>query len=322
VTKLKGLDNFKRAMAFVLTLIIITTSVPMNVLATETELDEHNHDHELVLASSTDDALNITEKLVIEHADMVVEEEGLVEINDQDLVVPEEEPATTSDAIVETTEEVIESVTESALLVEVKADMNAILEEFGIEVGMTEDEIYQAITSYQGSQNPFVMIEELENKASNLNEEGLASLEKHDSMEAFELFVNTLNRIYNPMLAKTLTDVLNGSINITDTANRCTYSNGTVTITAKGSLISKGTNNITIVNISIAHFNQAVKFIIEVFHFYPSRISHLLKQTIVRIILICSDRSAFDRDGCFISKRIIRIQMIILGIKKSYIDYR
>ncbi|MBQ2747637.1 MAG: hypothetical protein IJF28_04120, partial [Firmicutes bacterium] len=108
MTKLKGLNNFKRAMAFVPTLIIITTSVPMNVLATETELDEHNHDHELVLASSTDDAFNITEELVIEHADMVVDEEGLVEINDQDLVAPE---AVVDDETVVTTGEAIQDTT-------------------------------------------------------------------------------------------------------------------------------------------------------------------------------------------------------------------
>ena len=43
--------------------------------------------------------------------------------------------------------------------------------------------------------------------------------------------------------------VLNGQVSLTDTANTITNSNGTVTATAKGSLLSKKANTITIKNV-------------------------------------------------------------------------
>ena len=68
------------------------------------------------------------------------------------------------------------------------------------------------------------------------------------SVLIFLALVMTVCALALPGYATTVT-VLDGKVSVADSANRNTLSGGTVTITAKGSLFSKATNNITITSI-------------------------------------------------------------------------
>ena len=84
---------------------------------------------------------------------------------------------------------------------------------------------------------------------SKLNEEELQTLLDNnsvllalsDALEAKAASDDTVSML-------TTVSVLDGQLSITDSANSNTVSNGVVTITAKGSLLSAKTNNITITN--------------------------------------------------------------------------
>lgn len=328
-----------------MTLMILVTSLPMNVWATDVVLDEHSHEHEheTVLPIESEDLTNITEGIDIEHTELVEDEEGLDKVDDDELGVPEDElvveettgdvvtssaaidnttdtdidsttdgaidlttdgaientsdsaidittesaidtiEVTTSDAIENSsdsaievttgeaiivttegaidvstdaaiesvTEEAIEIITESALLIEVRDDMDAILEEYGIEIGDDEDIIYKKVfvdySANDGTKNPFALVTALEEKTKGLTEAELATFDFYESTETYSVFCAVLDAAMNPVPATTVT-VLDDKVSIADSANSNTESNGVVTIKATGSLFSKKTNTVEITN--------------------------------------------------------------------------
>ena len=134
-------------------------------------------------------------------------------------------------------------LSESAL--QVQREINAILAQFGVTAEMSDNEIANAIAFQDGEtvRDTMERIDALEESAQNLTEEELQSLDS----ETFGRFCFVLEQM-NTVAPMTTVNVLDGQVSVTDTANSNTVSGGTVTITAKGSLFGKKTNNITITN--------------------------------------------------------------------------
>ena len=141
---------------------------------------------------------------------------------------------------------------ESALLDQVKEQMDTILSNCNLTSSMTKEEAEAAIyqldgeTVYGAWDDINALVETVE---TSMTEEEFASLQTYESWEVFGYLYDTLDTALNPpiMLATTQT-VLDGDVSVTDSANSNTVSGGTVTIKAAGSLVSRKTNNITITN--------------------------------------------------------------------------
>ena len=133
------------------------------------------------------------------------------------------------------------------LLEEVQAGMDAILEKYSIEIGMTEEEIGWVIQTTNYPSNPMIDIKALEEQILQLTEEEFAVLEAYESTATFAAFWNVLDLMMTPMMATTV-EVLDGNVSVTDSVGNGAVSGGTVTIKAAGSWFSKETNNITITN--------------------------------------------------------------------------
>ena len=138
-----------------------------------------------------------------------------------------------------------QTITTSEYALQMQRKIDAIVDEFGIVAGMTDGEIANAIAFCDGEavRNAMEQIAALEQEAQNLTEEELVCL----NLDAFGPFCDVLSRMYTAELM-TVVDVLDGQISISDSANTGKVSGSTYTATAKGSLFSKKTNNITITN--------------------------------------------------------------------------
>ena len=138
-----------------------------------------------------------------------------------------------------------QTITTSEYALQMQRKIDAIVDEFGIVAGMTDDEIANAIAFCDGEavRNAMEQIAALEQEAQNLTEEELICL----NLDAFGPFCDVLSRMYTAELM-TVVDVLDSQISISDSANTGKVSGSTYTATAKGSLFSKKTNNITITN--------------------------------------------------------------------------
>ncbi|MBQ3180140.1 MAG: hypothetical protein IJB55_02170, partial [Firmicutes bacterium] len=146
------------------------------------------------------------------------------------------------------------------LLAEVQADMDAILEDYYIEVGMAEDEIAYVIQTadYSGKANPMDAINALEQKAAGLTEDELAQLQDYESTATFVAFYDVLDQMMTPMAVAssgTYEPVEGVTVGVSGAADD-SMSNGAVKVTAKGSAgfwgigASAKTATITITNSS------------------------------------------------------------------------
>jgi len=253
----------KSSLAFILAVAVTISMAPMQSFATGEDL--HVHEDELV----TEEHIHTEDCIHEEDSDTGTDEDLVI---NEDLVVDSEDPTIPGDILIEETadlpvvddvviEELDSPVEEentpqvdvnsediaSGYLEEVQSDMDAILEKFGIEIGMTEEEISWVIQTSNYPNNPMEDYAALEAKAANLTEAELAQLETYESTETFGRFYDVLDQMMNPMPITTVT-VLDGQVSITDTANKNTVSGDVVTIKASASWWSSSTNSITITN--------------------------------------------------------------------------
>ena len=90
------------------------------------------------------------------------------------------------------------------------------------------------------------VLDAVETEGFELTEEEYDAVMAEENTELYGRIYNVLTTAYVNFL--TTVSVLDGKVSVTDSANSNKVSGGTVTITAKGSLFSKKTNNITISN--------------------------------------------------------------------------
>ena len=198
----------KRLFAGLLVMLMLLTMLPMSALAAATD-DEATHDHV--------------------HSEEVVNESEV-----------------TQDADAELSDDTLAGPTE--LLQQVKAQMDELLIKHLGKTVMTEAEIYNAMNSVD-LWNAWLESDALVATMSTMSEVEFKLLELYESMPTFAFFYDLLYSIANPpIMAITTVEVLDGKVSVTDSANSNKVSNGTVTITVKGSLLSKKTNNITVTN--------------------------------------------------------------------------
>ena len=139
----------------------------------------------------------------------------------------------------------------TALLQEVKARMDEILNHYLGATVLTEAEAMNAMYALDGNSlwNAWIDSSELMSVIETMSEVEIKLLELYESTPTFGFLYDTLYQMVNPpIMMLTTVEVLDGKISVTDSANSNKVSGGTVTITAKGGLLSKKTNNITITN--------------------------------------------------------------------------
>ena len=131
-----------------------------------------------------------------------------------------------------------------------QAEMDSILAQYGVTAGMSDAQIADAIAAQNGKtvRKTLERIDALEESAQELTAEEFATLDT----EVFGQFMNVMEQMN---AAAPMTDVStdDGQLTISDSGNTGKLSGGTYTATAKGSLFSKKSNNITITNNSGAN---------------------------------------------------------------------
>ena len=150
-----------------------------------------------------------------------------------------------------TQDETISSGVESELLKQVKAEINAILDDRSITNDMDESGVQEQLYKMDGETAYKVWgdILALEETASTMSEEEFAALESFENFEIFCVLYNTLDQMMNPpIMMLTTVEPIAGKVSVSDTANTAKLSSGTVTSTIKGSLFSGKSNTVTVVN--------------------------------------------------------------------------
>ena len=141
---------------------------------------------------------------------------------------------------------------ETVLLKQIKSDIAKLLEKYLGKTTMTKDEIEEAVSNMdlETQEEAFFAIDDLCVIIEEMTDAERLFLEKYEASSTFICLGETLYELLMPgdFSLYSTKNVLNGAISVSDTANSISESGGTVTITAKGSLISKKTNNITITN--------------------------------------------------------------------------
>ena len=140
---------------------------------------------------------------------------------------------------------------DSSLIWDVLLDMNNILLRYLGSTDMTEDEIIDIVIEmdFDTMLEAIEDIDALENSIMELPELEANALLNTESATTLGYLESTLTLATTPtFFASKTNSVLNGQVSVTDSEGNGTVSNGTVTITAKGGLLSKKTNNVTIAN--------------------------------------------------------------------------
>ena len=141
---------------------------------------------------------------------------------------------------------------QSEAVEQAQADIDEILKSCKLDDSMTKEEVETKVytldgeTVYGAYDSMNALIETVE---TSFTEEEFALLEKYEGFEEIGYLYDILDTALNPpIMLATTTSVLDGAVSVTDSANSNKVSGNKVTITAKGSLFSKKTNNITIRN--------------------------------------------------------------------------
>ena len=135
----------------------------------------------------------------------------------------------------------------------VQKEIDSMLENYLGATKVTQKYILAAVDAmdwetYQTARWEIALMEESD-AIQQMNEAELKTLlENNSTFLSFSDALEAKAATDNTVSTLTTVDVLDGKVSVTDTANSNKVSGGTVTITAKGSLFSKKTNNITITN--------------------------------------------------------------------------
>ena len=126
-----------------------------------------------------------------------------------------------------------------------QAEMDSILAQYGVTAGMSDAQIADAIVAQNGKtvRKTLERIDALEESAQELTAEEFATLDT----EVFGQFMNVMEQM-NTAAPMTEVSTDDGQLTISDSGNTGELSGGTYTATAKGSIFSKKSNNITITN--------------------------------------------------------------------------
>ena len=154
----------------------------------------------------------------------VVAPEGSVEGSGETTVPAPETPVVTPEVVVPT------------LLDEVKAAVDELLVTYGLEVGMSEEEIEAVVLDLDWHLDPEADMEALEELAYDLTEEELEELQAYEPLQTWVEFYQVYEEVYSVELMATGTfePVTGVLVNVT-ASYRCSESDGAVTVTAKGS---------------------------------------------------------------------------------------
>ena len=143
---------------------------------------------------------------------------------------------------------------ETVLLKQIKSDIAKLLEKYLGKIVMTEDEVKAAVSNMdlETQEEAFFAIDDLCVIIEEMTDAERLFLEKYEASATFICLGETLYELLMPgdfsLYAPKTVTVLDGKVSITDSIGKGAVSGGTVTITAKGGLFSKATNNITITN--------------------------------------------------------------------------
>ncbi len=148
----------------------------------------------------------------------------------------------------------INAFKETVLLKEVKSKMDAILNKYLGKTILPQADVEYVVWSMddEALTSAWEESEALLELGDTMTDAEIYFLERHESYETFGYFYEVLSEIFNPSdaslyAAKTVT-VLDGQVSITDSTGNGSVNNGKYTATAKGSLLSKKSNTITVTN--------------------------------------------------------------------------
>ena len=142
-----------------------------------------------------------------------------------------------------------ESVTHSEEIQYFQEKIDEMLDWYLDDSAETEEEIAEKVAQMTGDDIWMAQVEIADIEAE--AEELLTEAEITALVEAnpkLTVFAEELDKNATGVNLLTTVTVLDGKVSVTDSANSNKVSNGTVTVTAKGSLFSKKTNNITVTN--------------------------------------------------------------------------
>lgn len=244
--------NAKRWISLVLSMIMLFSAVPVQAFAEES--DTHDHTEEVAVVADTDVVLETEEQnsgsetQVSETAEAEKAEESAPTVVQEETQETEE-----PDAITETSEnteatEVAEETVDSDLPQRIQARIDRILDLFELSEGLSNEEIVNC--AIDADEEAVRLTQEelplLEQDVAMLTENEFNSLQRRELLADF---LSVFEALYTAsgIASKTVT-VLDGQVSITDSEGTGNASGNMVTITAKGSMISKKTNTITVTN--------------------------------------------------------------------------
>ena len=131
---------------------------------------------------------------------------------------------------------------------EISEYITEIVELTGVTSDMSDDDIVEAIFAMSDDDFDTLMekMDAVETKGAYLTEEGYNAVMAEENTELYGRLYNVLTTANVNFFASKTVTVLDGKVSVTDDNGTGSVSDGTVTITAKGSMFSKKTHNITI----------------------------------------------------------------------------
>ena len=141
---------------------------------------------------------------------------------------------------------------ETVLVKQIKTDIAKYLDKYLGALVMSEEDVKAAVSEMDEDTQVEAWFEsdDIRMAAEELTQVEAYFLTLYEGTETFGYLASTLDDIMlsGGIALFTTVSVLDGKISVTDSANSNSVSGGTVTITAKGGLFSKKTNNITVTN--------------------------------------------------------------------------
>ena len=245
-------ENAKRWISLVLSMIMLFSAVPVQAFAEES--DTHDHTEEVAVVADTDVVLETEEQNSGSETQVSETVEAEKAEESAPTVVQEETQETEEpDAVTETSEnteatEVPEEIVDSDLPQRIQARIDRILDRFELSEGLSYEEIVNC--AIDADEEAVRLTQEelplLEQDVAMLTENEFNSLQRRELLADF---LSVFEALYtaSDIASKTVT-VLDGQVSITDSEGTGNASGNMVTITAKGSVISKKTNTITVTN--------------------------------------------------------------------------
>ena len=159
-----------------------------------------------------------------------------------------EELIADSELIAEGTDEL--QKTDLELRQQIDEQIEIVLTATGAKPEMTDEEITNAVIYMDADEYDavYAAFDAIEALAAQMTEEQLAAYSEDEDAQTVGRVYSTLEALNTPMLLATIVEVLDGQVSVTDSLGNGKVDGNTVTVTAKGRLLRKETNTITIAN--------------------------------------------------------------------------